>query len=49
VFSLYVVKTERGRKILLSPNGKPLQKEGSVYWNQASSGATRSPSSSATT
>jgi hypothetical protein len=38
VFSLYVVKTERGRKILLSPNGKPLQKEGNVYWNQASSG-----------
>jgi hypothetical protein len=24
VFSLYVVKTERGRKILLSPSGKPL-------------------------
>jgi hypothetical protein len=38
VFSLYVVKTERGRKILLSPSGKPLQKEGNVYWNQASSG-----------
>jgi hypothetical protein len=38
VFSLYVVKTERGRKILLSPNGKPLQREGGVYWNQAESG-----------
>jgi hypothetical protein len=39
VFSLYVVKTERGRKILLSPNGKPLQKDGNVYWNEASSGS----------
>jgi hypothetical protein len=39
IFSLYVVKTERGRKILLSPNGKALQREGDVYWNQASSGS----------
>ena len=38
VFSLYVVKTERGRKVLLSPNGKALQREGDVYWNQAPSG-----------
>jgi hypothetical protein len=30
VFSLYVVKTERGRKILLSPSGKPLQKDPGV-------------------
>jgi Domain of unknown function (DUF4352) len=39
VFSLYVVKTERGRKILMSPNGKPLQREGNVYWNQSESGS----------
>ena len=38
VFSLYVVKTERGRQILLSDNGKPLQREGNLYWNQAESG-----------
>jgi Domain of unknown function (DUF4352) len=38
VFSLYVVKTERGRKILLSDNGKPRQQEGNLYWSQADSG-----------
>src|SRR5215208_3248463 len=38
VFSIYVVKTQRGRKILLSDNGKPLQQEGNLYWQQADSG-----------
>jgi Domain of unknown function (DUF4352) len=38
VFSLYVVKTDRGRKILLSNNGKPVQREGNLYWQQAESG-----------
>ncbi len=38
VFSLYVVKTERGRSILLSRDGKPLQREGNLYWDQADSG-----------
>jgi hypothetical protein len=38
VFSLYVVKTERGRKLLLSNSGKPLQREGNLYWSQAESG-----------
>jgi hypothetical protein len=38
VFSLYVVKTDRGRKILLSDQGKPRQQEGNLYWSQAESG-----------
>jgi hypothetical protein len=49
VFSLYVVKTERGRSILLSRNGKPLQKEGNLYWDRRTPAATPSPSSSAPT
>src|SRR5262249_27508369 len=38
VFSVYVVKTERGRDILLSSHGKPMQREGLLYWDQADGG-----------
>jgi hypothetical protein len=40
VFSMYVVKTERGRKILLSDRkGKPLPRDGDIYWDRASDGS----------
>jgi hypothetical protein len=38
VFSVYVVKTKHGRDILLSNHGKPLQREGNLYWDQGDSG-----------
>jgi hypothetical protein len=40
VFSVYVVKTDRGRKVLLSDkNGKPLPRQGAIYWDRASDGS----------
>jgi hypothetical protein len=40
VFSMYVVKTQRGRKILLSDQkGKPLPRDGDIYWDRSSDGS----------
>jgi hypothetical protein len=40
VFSMYVVKTDRGRKVLLSDQkGKPLPREGDIYWQRSSEGS----------
>jgi hypothetical protein len=40
VFSMYVVKTDRGRKVLLSDQkGKPLPREGDIYWQRSSDGS----------
>jgi hypothetical protein len=40
VFSMYVVKTERGRKTLLSDQkGRPLPRDGDIYWDRSSDGS----------